>query len=292
MKKKCSFEGQKMIVLSRNTVNKLLSNVLTKDSHVTDIGYFPRAKYHFRRRKNGSMHNILIYCVDGWGCISVDGVESKLCKDHYYIIPKLAPHTYMASETDPWSIYWIHFDGDKAKQLIEKYGMSKKSQSADSKLLEERIRLFDGIFYNLENENAESNQVFAGSALMMLLCSFILEPQFRRIRDIRQEDVAGKAIGFMKANLGRKLCLAELALYCNLSVSHFCLEFKKRTSYTPVEYLNNLRVQQACQMLDLTNMKVNEIAYRLGFSDSFYFSRVFRKVIGYSPTAYRKQISG
>ena len=292
MKKKDSFEGQKMIVLPEKIVSYIENNEITKDAYVTDIGYFPRAKDHFRMREKGSMQNILIYCVEGSGWISVNGERASLAKEQYCIIPKNTPHAYAASGEDPWTIYWLHFAGIKAERLFRGMGPAEIVGEADPLTREERIRLFDSIFYSLESEYSGSNLEYAGIVLMHLLGSFRYEQLFRMGKDAQSADVADRAIDFMKANLGRKIELDEIAAYCDISVSHFCLVFKKRTSHTPVEYLNNLRVQRACQLLDLSTMKVNEIADSLGFSDAFYFSRVFKKVMGQSPGMYRRFRSG
>ena len=58
---------------------------------------------------------------------------------------------------------------------------------------------------------------------------------------------------------------------------------------TPIKYLNELRIRNACQMLKNSNKNITEIAYDVGYSDSNYFSRVFKKVKGVSPSEYKEQ---
>jgi len=292
MKKKDDFAGQRMIVLPEKIISTIINNVLTNDAFVSDIGFFPAARDHYRIRHLGSMQNILIYCVDGSGWISVDGKRSEISNDQYFIIPKNTPHSYAASDEDPWTIYWVHFAGNRSEHLLNKYDMTKKSIHADKSLLEERIRFFDWIYFSLESEYSESNLEYAGLVLMLFLSSFIFTNQFRKVNETEYEDVSGKAIEFMKTNIGKKISLEEVAEYCSISVSHLCLVFKKSTSHTPMEYYNNIRVQRACQLLDLTRLKIHEVASNLGFSDAFYFSRVFKKAIGQSPDLYRKRRSG
>jgi AraC-like DNA-binding protein len=128
--------------------------------------------------------------------------------------------------------------------------------------------------------------------LYHFLGSFTHEMQFAGAGEPRYEDLTSRAITFMKQNMSKKIGLEDMANHCEVSVSHFCLLFKRKTSHTPIEFLNNLRIQQACQLLDLTNLNISEISDKLGFSDPFYFSRVFKKSIGQSPRDYRKQKSG
>ena len=65
----------------------------------------------------------------------------------------------------------------------------------------------------------------------------------------------------------------------------------KRNGYFPINYFTRLKIQKACQYIELTDMKLNEIAMRLGFEEQAYFSRVFTKVMGISPSSYRKKRS-
>src|SRR3546814_11560743 len=65
MKKKEGFEGQEAIVLPRNVVRQCENLPVIQDLHITDIGYYPRARYHYRERPAGAGEHILIYCVSG-----------------------------------------------------------------------------------------------------------------------------------------------------------------------------------------------------------------------------------
>ena len=63
---------------------------------------------------------------------------------------------------------------------------------------------------------------------------------------------------------------------------------KKKTGQTPQNFVAYLKVQKACHLLEFSDQKVSEIADQLGYIDSFYFSRVFSKVMGMSPAKFRK----
>ena len=96
----------------------------------------------------------------------------------------------------------------------------------------------------------------------------------------------------MQAHVDKPMNLNELASNCGYSVSHFSMIFKKKTTRSPIEYFLGLKIQKACQMLDFSSMRVQEIASELAFQDQFYFSRLFRKMIGVSPMEYRKKRKG
>lgn len=90
----------------------------------------------------------------------------------------------------------------------------------------------------------------------------------------------------------RKLSLQELSDHLGYSVSRFSMLFKKKTGHSPLSYFNLLKIQQACFMLDSTDIKINQLCYKIGIEDTYYFSRLFHKVMGISPKEYRKAKKG
>lgn len=72
------------------------------------------------------------------------------------------------------------------------------------------------------------------------------------------------------------------------SYEHLCREFKATYGFPPTEYLTRYRIANAKQLLSDTTFTISEIAYRLGFSRTSYFSNVFKRRVGRSPTSYRK----
>ena len=84
----------------------------------------------------------------------------------------------------------------------------------------------------------------------------------------------------------------EMAGAVSYSTSHFGVLFTQKTNLTPIDYFNHLKVQRACHFLDFTDLKIKEIAYRLGFDDPYYFSKVFTRYMGMSPLAYKNSQKG
>jgi AraC-like DNA-binding protein len=74
-------------------------------------------------------------------------------------------------------------------------------------------------------------------------------------------------------------------------VSHYSSLFKKKTGFSPIDYFNHLKIQKACQYLQFTQLRIREIALKVGISDPLYFSRLFTQTMGYSPKEYRQHRS-
>ncbi|MCH5599120.1 AraC family ligand binding domain-containing protein [Niabella ginsengisoli] len=119
IKKKDGFKGQKAIVLPKQVINVCQAQKLLSNLYITDIGFYPRAEYHYREREQGCNQNILIYCTSGMGWFTLDGKTVPIKEGEYLVIPKNLKHRYGADEKLPWSIYWAHFNGAAAQSFVE-----------------------------------------------------------------------------------------------------------------------------------------------------------------------------
>jgi AraC-like DNA-binding protein len=95
---------------------------------------------------------------------------------------------------------------------------------------------------------------------------------------------------FVEGHYQEKLFLGQLAGMVNMSVPYFCRLFKSLTGKPPGEYINHLRLNKAVALLRDSDLNVTEIAMSVGFNDSNYFSRFFKKYKHLSPSAVQKQL--
>jgi AraC-like DNA-binding protein/ligand-binding sensor protein len=86
------------------------------------------------------------------------------------------------------------------------------------------------------------------------------------------------------------LSLGEVARSVNTSTFYFCKMFKKATGLNFTDYLSRVRIEKAKNLLINPNLRISEIAYEVGFQSLTHFNRVFRKLVGQSPTDYRSHL--
>jgi len=137
------FAGQEMIVLPPSIRRTIVGNELIKRLYVTAIGFYPCARHHNKVRKLGSNQYILLYCINGQGSILLQDREISLSPNTFFIIPKQVAYQYKSSDTDPWSIYWVHFVGDHADILYHR--CLEKEKETPIPHLEKRFKLFNEI---------------------------------------------------------------------------------------------------------------------------------------------------
>ncbi|PET76164.1 AraC family transcriptional regulator [Bacillus sp. AFS001701] len=99
--------------------------------------------------------------------------------------------------------------------------------------------------------------------------------------------VIRKATKYIRENHQNSITLEEIAQYCCVSKYHFSHLFKKEIGTSVIDFLNRIRIEKSMFYLEMTDLSMQEIATRIGFQDSNYFSRIFKKYIKSSPSEYR-----
>ncbi|OLS42189.1 AraC family transcriptional regulator [Bacillus sp. MRMR6] len=293
VKKQDGFDSEKILVLPKYVVDEVEENSLVKSLYLTDIGYFPLAKYHYRERNEGCNTYILIYCADGEGWVELEGSNLfKLKANMFVVIPAGTPHRYGASEKNPWSIYWFHIKGTEVEGIIETFGLTNGPIeipfSGGVKLAE----LFHECYETLIHKTYSLQHHLLVSQTMKYLLSTIGLLSIRTQQEVKSNYYIEKAIQYMNEHLHQQITLQDVSDFIGLSKQHLIFLFKQETSFTPIDYFLRLKIHRSCQMLDLTNLTIKQIALSVGMDDPYYFSRVFKKIIGCSPSQYRSNKKG
>jgi YesN/AraC family two-component response regulator len=111
---------------------------------------------------------------------------------------------------------------------------------------------------------------------------------------VRQENaeppVIAKAKQFIREHQTEHLSLGQVAKAVNTSTFYFCKIFKKITGLNFTDYVSRVRIEKAKDLLLNPNLRVSEIAYEVGFQSLTHFNRVFKRILGQSPTEYRGEL--
>lgn len=289
------FTGERAIVLPGSMLENFSEDELGKLLYITDIGFYPNAGFHFRKRDQQEAGQfILIYCVEGDGWFIVNDIKYKVGANNFFILPKGQAHSYGCNRNKTWTIYWIHFDGTMADYFSS--GMDKPNliMTEKNSRIKERLELFEEIFSTLKNGYSKSNLAYSSTCLFHFLSSLKFMSAYRETVSEGREtvDLIDQSIHYMRENVHKKLSLEEIARYTGYSTSHFSALFFRKTGLSPIHYLIQLKIQEACHLLDFTDMKITQISMTIGFDDPLYFSRIFRKTMGIPPLQYRRKKKG
>lgn len=164
-----------------------------------------------------------------------------------------------------------------AKQLLE-WGLKVDLNQLEEAYFQTRV------LTRKQYESMVSLLTIFGQHLSFVCHQILVQPR-------NAEPVAiTRARKFIQDHQADDLSLAEVARAVNTSTIYFCKLFKKVTGLNFTEYLSQLRIEKAKNLLLNPNLRVSEIAYETGFQSLTHFNRVFRRIAGQSPTNYRKRL--
>jgi AraC-like DNA-binding protein len=239
----------------------------------------------------------ICYVVSGKGTISVEGVTYKVSAGDIFFHKPGERHKGKTFSRDPYELLVIGLDMvDEELQFMLFEKASKLSQKFDIKQKRNVRDIFENLLKEVRQRNI-GHIILVRAFLMEIFVVIVREmlgqsretDYIPRIINTHNKDLSRKAVEYLTANYKERLTVGKIAKRFYLSSYHFSRLFKKETSFSLIEYLVRIRIQESAKLLLTTNRAVKEIAYEVGFQDPYYFSKVFKKVYKSTPTQYRIQ---
>lgn len=199
-------------------------------------------------------------------------------------------HTYMPDESTGWNEYWIGFNGKIIDDWANNGFFKKENPIYNIGLNEDVIAMYKRAIIIAENQEANYQQALSGIASYLISMALYMS----RNNDFNKSDIA-KQINIAKVAIHENITsitpekLAELTC---MSYSKFRKIFREYTGFAPSQYIQEVRINMAKEVLTNTSKSIKEIAFELGYENKDYFFTVFRKVTGMTPVNYRKHTQG
>ena len=282
-KKMDGFKGERMIVLPTEVFQDYVKHPQVRRLYLTDVGFFPCARHHYRERKDGIEEYIFIYCTEGKGIININRKQYVLHENEAFCIPRFQGHSYYACEDNPWSILWVHIKGEDTKYfpLEECRIVQFNSNNSTNRML----FLFELLFSVLERNYTLGNFIYISQVLALILAETY--DREKHHTTLEQNKYVTAVVRYMYKHLQESLTLEQVSEEFDLSKSYLNAIFQKYTQHAPMDFYINLKMKEACKLFRSTDMYIYEVAQRLGYKDQYYFSRIFKKVVGISPKEYK-----
>ena len=233
----------------------------------------------------------LLYITKGRGMFSSESSGRSQVKEGYMFL--LFPgewHTYRPDPETGWNEYWIGFDGRIMDEWVKDVFFRKESPVFNIGLNEEIIALYKRAIIIAEAQEANYQQALSGIACNLVSMAIYLS----RNRDFNKSDIASQmnqAKIAVHENISA-ITPEELAKITCMSYSKFRKIFKEYTGFAPSQYIQEVRITMAKELLTNTSKSIKEIAIELGYENKDYFFTVFKKVTGSTPITYRRHTQG
>lgn len=233
----------------------------------------------------------LLYITKGQGMFSSESSgKSKIKEGYMFLLFPGEWHTYRPDADTGWNEYWIGLNGRIMDEWVKAGFFSKETPVFNIGLNEEMIALYKRAIIIAEAQEASYQQALSGIACNLLSMAIYLSRNhnFNKHNISSYIDTAKTAVHEHISSITP----IDLAKITCMSYSKFRKIFKEYTGFTPSQYIQEVRINIAKEMLTNTSKSIKEISYELGFENKDYFHTVFKKVVGTTPICYKKIHTG
>jgi AraC-like DNA-binding protein len=225
------------------------------------------------------------FVARGKGSVVLKNKEYNLSAGRVFSYGPDIAHMITSEANDPLVKYFVDFVGSDALKTLRKYSLAPGHvvQVASPEII---LQIFEDLIRNGQND----------SPYTLLLCKAILEQLILKIAESSIFEQSRTSASFFTYQNSRDIIqrnfktlqsLEEIAEQCHIDSAYLCRLFKRFDNRSPYQYLMRMKMNLAAQRLQLPDASVKEIAFELGFSDPFHFSRVFKRIFGVSPSVFK-----
>ncbi len=247
----------------------------------------PRLPTH---RPRGRLDFQILYIASGKVHFYFDNSETDtvVSAGNMVLYRPKEPQRYVYFGADQTEVFWVHFTGRNVKNILRGYGIQDNMRIINTGTSPEYTRLFKQMIQELQRCQTDYKDLL----VLLLQQLFIsIHRQITKEHKLKNEYLDSEmeiAMQYFNDHYNAEINIEEYAASRGMSVSWFIRNFKLYTNTTPMQYIVSLRIANAQMLLETTNYNVTEIGNIVGYDNPLYFSRIFRKQKGISPSEYRK----
>lgn len=240
------------------------------------------------RRPKGRVDYQLLYVAAGKAHFFFDEQEQIVEAGNIVVYRPGEPQRYVYYVEDHPEVFWVHFTGYDATNILKFYKLLGDHHVFYTGTLPEYKWLFRRMIKELQLCRPYYEELCA-SLLNDLFILIDRQMEEGHKSNSNTQDLVDTAVSFFNENYNQKICMDDYANSLHISSSWFIKNFRQYIGMTPSQYILSLRMTNAQSLLENTDYNVTQIASIVGYENSLYFSRVFKKELGVSPAQYRKQ---
>ena len=234
----------------------------------------------------------LLYIAHGKGhfYFKNTGEETIVQKGNMILFRPGEPQVYYYYAIDKTEVYWVHFTGSEVEKYLEHYELPKDENVFFTGVSPDYPWIFNQIIRELQLQRVNYEE------MLRILLRHILLAINRYVKEGEQlkSDLVNeieRAAHYFEENYNKDISIEQYAQEHLMTVNRFIINFKSIMKITPIQYIMSLMITAAKGYFDSTNKNITEVASAVGYDNSLYFSRVFKKYTGYSPSEYKKMKS-
>lgn len=229
-------------------------------------------------------HFLIHYVASGKGSYKVNGQTFLLSVGDLFLIYPQVLVEYRADEQEPWEYYWVGFHGADAHHLV-----SLTAFTFDNPVLRDvspEYRDLLGTIYRYRGAEPYLDAAMTGS-LYLFFSRLIQEHPAQKNPADQSHSYFEKAVRFISLNFSQDISVLQIARHVGLSRSQLYRIFFAECKKSPITFLTEYRLGEACSLMTVHQLSVSQAAVSVGYADPLHFSRIFKKYRGISPSDYK-----
>ena len=237
-------------------------------------------------RPKGRRDYQLLYIAEGKAHFHFNGNKRIVNKGEMVLFRPYDPQFYFYYPKDKCQVFWVHFTGNDVEQLLNEYKLPNEKVFYAGNSSEYQW-LFEQMIRELQLCRANYQELLT----ILLRHIFLLIDRFLKEGGKTGVDALNEiqaSIRYFNENYTKDIHIEDYAKSLHISPCWFNRRFKQVTKMTPLQYILSVRLANAKTLLETKDYNVTETAYAVGFHNPLYFSKMFSKHFGISPSEYRK----
>ncbi len=232
---------------------------------------------------------LIHHVVSGKGIYKAGKRSFEITAGNTFLIYPNTEITYIADQNDPWEYYWVGFQGNDARIIINQTDFTEENPVIYTDIDNNFEAYLMNIYHSKGNsDSAKINML----GYLMLALSLLVEKASHTKRQYNSSTTyLQKATEYIEYNYTQELTVQGIADYIGISRSQLFRVFKEHYNKSPEQFILEFRIRQACQLLKTSNLSIGSVGYSVGFNDNLYFSKAFKKIKGISPREYLHRIA-
>lgn len=229
----------------------------------------------------------LFYIYSGEGYVKIENKEFYIQGGQGFVVPPKKKVTYHSIKRS-CEIAWVGFYGFLTTNYLERAGIT-----LETPIFQDPQQAVGKIFQDiLEDSKRDNNRYCRITAALYMIFSELLDIHDSHTLNLNpnnlMENYLKKALQYIDMNYAEKMTVDAIARYVGIDRKYLHFIFKKKLDIGPQQYLITYRMFKACTFLEDKDLSIADIGKIVGYENSLNFSKMFKKIIGVSPSEYKK----
>lgn len=254
-----------------------------------EVGVLQARKTHTSKRENLASYLFFIV-ISGSGSLEYSGKSYDLHRGDCVFLDCQKPYSHCTSK-NLWQLRWVHFYGPNMKQIYDKYTERGGAACFHPDNLEDYILLLQEIYQIASSDDYVKDMMIYEKLISLL--TLLMKESWHPDNHMRSVPTAKKQNlqnikEYLEQNFQRKITLDELSRIFFINKFYLTRVYKEQFGISVTNYLLQLRITHAKHLLRFTDLTMEAISLECGMNDPNYFSRMFKRVEGITPTEFRE----